>query len=98
MSGMIPIANRMKRSKPVYPDAPFPFERLVVESGSLGASAHKNPDNPLHMDWDFFIRFEPLVVGDETYYTAMHIEIETKGVWRLEDFSGMVRHDTKRES
>ena len=84
----------MKR-KAVYPDAPFPVKQLVVASGRLSASAHKNPYNPLHLDWDFFIRFEPLAVGDMTYDTAMHIEIETKGIWRLAAFAGMSRHDSE---
>ena len=81
--------------KKVYPDAPFPVERLAVASGRLSASAHKNDYNPLHMDWDFYVSFKPLLVGDTTYDTAMHVQIETKGVWRLSSFEGMSRHDTK---
>ena len=79
---------------PVYPDAPFPVERLVVASGQLSASAHKNPYNPLHLDWDFYVKFKPFIVGKTTHHTAIHIEIETKGIWRLDDFAGMDRHDT----
>src|SRR6267143_344582 len=79
----------------VYHDAPFPVERLVVASGGLSASAHKNPYNPLHLDWDFYIAFEPLLVGDTTYDTAMHIAIETKGIWQLNAFAGMSRHDAE---
>jgi hypothetical protein len=78
----------MKATGPVYPDAPFPVERLVVAHGELSASAHKNPYNPLHLDWDFYIKFKPLVVGDSTYETAIHVEIETKGIWRLDGFAG----------
>ncbi len=71
------------------------MERLVVASGKLSASAHKNASNPLHLDWDFYVMFEPLLVGDTTYNTAMHVEIETRGVWQLNAFAGMNRHDTE---
>ena len=86
----------MTRRKPVYPDAPFPVERLVVASGTLGASAHKNQHNPLLLDWDFYIAFKPIVLGEETYHMAMHVEIETKGIWQLHALAGMSRHDTRR--
>jgi hypothetical protein len=80
-----------------YPNAPFPLERLVVKGGGMGASAHKNDHNPLHLDWDFSIAFEPVCIGGENHETSLHVEIETKGIWRLADFAGMTRHDTTRD-
>ena len=82
---------------PVYPDAPFPVERLVVTGGRLSASAHKNPYNPLHLDWSFGFGFAPLEVGGQTYDTGLNIEIETRDVRRVEQFAGMTRHDTEQD-
>ena len=78
----------------VYPNAPFPVERLTVANGWLGASAHKNPYNPLHMDWDFGIGFQPLELGGTTYHTGLNIGIESKDIRRIEQFAGFFRHDT----
>lgn len=82
---------------PAYPDAPFPVERLVVTGGRLSASAHKNPYNPLHLDWSFGFGFAPLEVGGQTYDTGLNIEIETRDVRRVEQFAGMTRHDTEED-
>lgn len=82
---------------PVYPDAPFPVERLVVGRGRLSASAHKNAYNPLHMDWSFGFGFAPLEVGGQTYDTGLCVELETRDVRRVEQFSGMERHHTERD-
>jgi hypothetical protein len=87
----------MKPSELVYPAAPFPVERLVVAGGRLSASAHKNPHNPLHMDWSFVIGFHPLEVGDETYETGLSVEIESNDIRRIEQFAGFCRRDTKRD-
>lgn len=77
-----------------YPDAPFPVERLVVAGGRLSASAHKNPYNPLHMDWSFGVGFLPLELGGQTYDTGLNIEIESNDIRRIVQFAGMTRHDT----
>ena len=82
---------------PAYPDAPFPVERLVVTGGRLSASAHKNPYNPLHLDWSFGFGFAPLEVGGQTYETGLSIEIETHDIRRVEQFAGMTRHDTEED-
>jgi hypothetical protein len=82
---------------PVYPDAPFPVERLVVSRGRLSASAHKNPYNPLHLDWSFGFGFAPLELGGTTYETGLSVELETLDVRRVEQFAGMERHDTERD-
>jgi len=84
----------MKARKAVYPDAPFPVDGLIVDCGRLSASAHKNPYNPLHLDWSFQIGFKPLKVGDNSYDTGLNIEIETRDVRRVEGLAGMSRHDT----
>ncbi len=78
----------------IFPHIPFPTERLIVSEATMGGSAHRNADNPLHIDWDFFIKFKPLELAGETYETAMHVEIETRDVRRIEQFAGMERHDT----
>src|SRR5437879_370018 len=101
LPGYYPIAwnffhlknRRMLAPVPVYPDAPFPVERLVVTGGRLWASAHKNPYNPLHLDWSFGIGFAPLEVGGQTYDTGFNIEIETRDLRRVEQFAGMVRQE-----
>ena len=87
----------MKSLEPVYPNAPFPVERLVVAGGSVGGSAHKNPYNPLHMDWSFSVKFQPLEVGGNCYETALSIELESKNIRRIEQFAGMTRHDTQQD-
>jgi hypothetical protein len=87
----------MKPSVPVYPDAPFPVERLTVAGGRLAASAHKNPYNPLHLDWSFSVGFHPLELGDTTYDTGLNIEIESSDIRRIEQFAGFFRHDTQRD-
>src|SRR5688572_31383 len=87
----------MNPPEPVYPNAPFPVERLVVANASMGGSAHKNPSNPLHMDWDFTIGFQPLDVGGETYYTGLNVEIESTEIRRIEQFAGMIWHDTNED-
>ena len=85
----------MTSDETVYPAAPFPIERLVVDKGELSASAHKNRDRPLHLDWTFQITFLPLELGDEVYETALTILIEAPNVRRVEDFAGVIRRDTK---
>jgi hypothetical protein len=87
----------MKPAEKLYPDAPFPVDRLVVANATLGASAHKNKWNPLHLDWDFYIVFEPIRIGEETYNTAMHIEIEARDIRSLRGFVGMTQHDVRKD-
>lgn len=75
-------------------NAAFPVERLIVAPpGRLSCTAHKNPDNPLHLDWDFCIRFEPVEFIGETCDTAITIEIESREIRSLEQFAGFELHE-----
>jgi hypothetical protein len=65
----------------------------VSPPGRLSCSAHRNPDNPLHLDWDFCIGFEPVEFVGETCHTAINIEIESREIRSLEQFVGCERHE-----
>lgn len=81
-------------SKPATNPA-FPTESLIISPpGRLSCSAHKNPDNPLHLDWHFSIGFEPIEFVDETCDTAIGAEIESRAIRRLEEFASFERHET----
>ncbi|MEY2467225.1 MAG: hypothetical protein QOD03_1746 [Verrucomicrobiota bacterium] len=71
----------------------FPVEKLIVAApGRLSCSAHKW-HHPLHLDWEFVIGFQPVEFVGETCDTAICIEIETTDISRLDQFTGMQRHE-----
>jgi isoleucyl-tRNA synthetase len=71
-------------------------ERLVIAEGSVSASAHKNPYNPLHLDWNFGIGFQPLELGGSTYETALGVDGQKcERCWHWEtDVGQHVEHPT----
>lgn len=80
------------RTKPTANTA-FPVEKLIVAPlGRLSCSAHKW-HHPLHLDWSFAIGFQPVEFVGDTCDTAICIELETKNITRLDQFTGMERHE-----
>jgi hypothetical protein len=76
----------------------FPVEKLIVAGpGRLSCTAHRNNDNPLHLDWSFSVGFEPVDFLGKSCDTGINIEIETKNIRRIEQFSGMERHQTNSD-